>query len=245
LDLTLLDLVGAAGIVLGALSSGLIGLGFPVIAVPLMTLAYGLDTTVVVTTLPTLAIDVVNLWSNREHRAGTAAVSFTLWAMAGAAAGVVVRDDVSEKTLLNVLSIVLALYLVTQIFGRVDLRGAARHPMTEVSAGGLAGLFQATIGVSGPIVGIFFINRTTTRGAFIFSAAVTFTVSGAVRAGGLTMAGAFTASRLAAGVAIAAVALALRALGAHYGSKMQVVLFRRAFTGVLAISLIFLVFKIV
>jgi len=245
LELTLLDLAGGAGIVLGALSSGLVGLGFPVIAVPLMTLAYGLDTTVVVTTLPTLAIDVVNLWSNREHRAGTAAVSFTLWAMVGAAAGVIVRDDVSETTLLIVLTVVLALYLVTQVFGRIDLRGAARHPATEVSAGGLAGLFQATIGVSGPIVGIFFINRTTTREAFIFSAAVAFTVSGAVRAGGLTMAGAFTASRFAAGLAITAVALALRALGAHYGSSMEVGLFRRAFTTILAISLIFLVFKIV
>ena len=245
MELTLLDLAGAAGIVLGALSSGLVGLGFPVIAVPLMTLAYGLDTTVVVTTLPTLAIDVVNLWSNREHRAGTAAVSFTLWAMVGAAAGVVVRDDVSETTLLIVLTVVLALYLVTQVFGRIDLRAAARRPSIEVSAGGLAGLFQATIGVSGPIVGVFFINRTTTREAFIFSAAVAFTVSGAVRAGGLTMAGAFTASRFAASVAIAAVALALRALGAHYGSSMEVRLFRRAFTAILAISLMFLVFKIV
>jgi uncharacterized membrane protein YfcA len=243
-DLTYLEILGAIGILIGALSSGLIGVGFPVIAVPLMAVGYGLDAAVVILTLPTLAIDVVNLWSSREHRLGTSALSFTFWAIVGAAIGIFVREELDERVLMIVLATVLTLYLVTQVFKKIDLRGAARHPVTQVSAGSLAGLFQSTIGVSGPIVGIFYINRTTTREAFIFSAAVTFTVSGAVRATGLTLTGAFTSPRLMAGTIIMVVALGLRALGAYFGSRMDVRGFRRAFTGILAVSLFFLVLKI-
>jgi uncharacterized membrane protein YfcA len=243
-DPSLLDIAGAAGIVLGALSSGVVGLGFPVIAVPLMTLAYGLEATVVVTTLPTIAIDVVNLWANRSHRGETPIVAFTMWAIIGAGVGVVVRDNVAETALIVLLIVVLSLYLVTQM-SRVDLRRAARHPATSVTAGGLAGMFQATIGVSGPVVGIFFINRTSTREAFIYSAAVAFTLSGAVRGIGLTLTGAFTSERLVAGIAIAAVAVTIRGLGALYGSKMDVRAFRHGFTTILVLSLVSLVFKVV
>lgn len=244
MDLSLLDLAGGAGILLGALASGVVGLGFPIVAVPLMTLAYGLETAVVVMTLPTLAIDFVNLCSNRKHREGTAATTFTLWAIVGAAAGVLIRSHLDEKILTILLGIVIALYLATQTFLTIDLKRAAYHPVTQVSAGGLAGLLQSAIGVSGPVVAIFFINRAVSREAFIFSAAVVFTVSGSVRATGLALTGDFTSQRLVAGVLIAVVALAVRTFGAFLGARMEPQGFRRAFIGVLAISLFFLFLKV-
>jgi hypothetical protein len=60
--------VAAAGICVGALSSGAVGLGFPIVVIPALALGYGLETAVVVSALPAFAIDLANLIDTRAER---------------------------------------------------------------------------------------------------------------------------------------------------------------------------------
>lgn len=240
----LLDLIGISGIILGALSSGILGMGFPLVAIPLMTVAYGIETAVVVTTLPALIIDILNLWSNRYHRRETSLMAFSAWGMVGAAFGVMVRRHLDPTFLTGALACMLGLYLGAHLLRRLDLRGAVQNPVVEATAGGISGISHSTIGVSGPIVGIFFLNRAPTRGAFIVSVALTFTLSGTIRAVGLALTGSFTRPRILAGLIITIVVLIPRALGAAYGASMRAERFQQALLGILIISLISLILKI-
>lgn len=215
------------------------GLGFPIVAIPAIAYGYGLDTAVVVSVLPTIAIDVVNLATTRAERHDSSGLKvFAAVGIVGAVFGSLVRTDIDERILTLVLAVTLTLYLLSELMPQVDLRDAAQKPAVGGAAGGLSGLLQATIGVSGPIVGIYFLNRTDTRRQFIFHITAVFVIMGSTRLLMLIVEGAFGAARTAAAFALAGGALVLRTVGFRLGERLPQALFRRIVLSLMTLSLV-------
>lgn len=236
--------VALLGVALGAFSGGVVGLGFPLIAVPAMSLGYGLETAVVVSAIPTLAIDFANLRKTRAERHRSAGIiTFGIAAAITVLLGTLIRGALDERILIIVLASAIALYLISEFLPKMDLRALAQRPVTGAVAGAAAGLLQATVGVSGPIVGMYYLNRTDSRSSFIFHITVVFAAMGLVRSITLATLGAFTVQRLIISVALAAFAVVLRTIGFSLGERIDRDHFRKMVMVVLALSLIPLIAK--
>lgn len=240
----LLGAIAVLGVALGAFSGGVVGMGFPVIAVPAMALGYGLETAVVVSAIPTLAIDFANLRKTRaERHTSTGIITFGVAAATLVLLGTLVRGALDERLLIIILACAIALYLISEFLPTMDLRALARKPGTGAVAGAAAGLLQATVGVSGPIVGMYYLNRTDTRSSFIFHITVVFAVMGLVRSATLVSLGEFTTPRLIISVVIALFAVALRTIGFSLGERIDREHFRKVVMAILALSLVPLLAK--
>ncbi|MPZ68182.1 MAG: TSUP family transporter [Actinobacteria bacterium] len=227
-----------ASLVLGALSSGIVGLGFPIVVIPAMALGFGLEIAVVVSALPALAIDLANLletWNERHDARGL--VPFGAIAAASGAVGALTRSGIDEKILIVVLVIAVGGFVVNEFLPKAmpSRRGGKA---TSVVAPVLGGLLQSTVGISSPVTGTYFLNRTNTRDAFIFHLTSTFVVVGIVRLFLLVAIGSFTYDRWLASIGLIVLGLAGRAIGSRVGRRLDRTHFRRIVVGVLATSLI-------
>lgn len=231
--------IALAGVAVGAFAGGAVGLGFPVVAVPALTLGYGLETAVVVASIPTFAIDLANLHRTRHERPEKRdLVVFGMLAMAGTLIGALVRGSLNERVLVAVLAATLAIYLALEILPRIDLRRLVRAPGVGPIAGSTAGFLQSAVGVSGPVVGMYWLNRTETRTSFIFHITTAFCLMGPVRIVGLAAVGLFTAERLVIGIGLAVVGVALRTVGYNAGERLDRDRFRKAVLLLMAASLV-------
>lgn len=227
------------GVALGAFAGGVVGMGFPVVAVPALAAAYGLETAVVVAAIPTLAIDLVNLHRTRAERMDASGlILFGSIAAVGSIVGTLIRGEVDERVLVGVLAATVLLYLVTEVLPKLDLTALAHRPEVGAIAGLTAGLLQATVAISGPIVGMFFLSRTDSRHAFIFHVTTVFTIMGIVRSVTLAGIGAFSPGRLWAGLGLAVIAVTLRTYGFRLGERLDRNQFRKLVLAVMTLSLV-------
>lgn len=146
-----------AAVALAALVHGALGLGFPLVATPLLTLVTDLRSAILLTLLPTVVINLVSIASDRQWR--TALRQFWLLpttAIIGSWSGtqVILQTDPAPFRLL--LAGVILLYLLvdrwrTQVHRRVFEPTVGLMILTGAVSGLLAGL----VNVLAPILIIF------------------------------------------------------------------------------------------
>lgn len=235
----LLAAAAALGVGVGGFSSGAVGMGFPLMAIPAIALGYGLETAVIVAIFPTMAINILNLRGTFHERHEASGMLLFGTAAAGAAiAGTLLRGSVNERILVGVLTAVIVIYLVTEILPTIDLRSLAHKRSAATTAGAASGALESTVGVSGPLLGVFFLNRTETRHEFIFHVTVVFMAMGIVRVITFASIGAFTVDRLLAGCLIAAFATIFRTVGFAAGDRINREQFRKIVMAIVALSLV-------
>jgi uncharacterized protein len=146
--------------VVAGLVHGIFGLGFPIIATPLLALVTDVKTAILLTLAPNIA---VNVWS--MLRGGNWGASLgrywhvAVWMLAGSVLGtlLLVRLDANPFRLLLALTIVL--YLLSDQIKRLDFSAIRRHPGPSGSVAGLgAGLLGGTVNVGGPLLMIYFLE---------------------------------------------------------------------------------------
>ena len=226
------------GLVVGALSSGAVGLGFPIVMIPALALGFGLETAVIVSAFPALVIDVANLAETRDerHRA-RGLVAFGAIAACGAVVGSLVRSGIDERILSGVLVVAIGAFIVSELFPSTPSPSRTRGGASIV-APVLGGLLQSTVGIASPIMGTYFLNRTETRRAFIFHLTSMFVLIGTVRLVVIVATGDLSYNRTVASLSLAVVGLVGRAVGSRLGGRLDKHRFRRVVVGVLAASLI-------
>jgi uncharacterized membrane protein YfcA len=230
--------VAAAGICVGALSSGAVGLGFPIVVIPALALGYGLETAVVVSALPAFAIDLANLIDTRaERHASRGLVRFGAVSAVAAVVGSLAVSRLNETVLALILAGAIGAFIAIELVPQLQTRGM-RGRSGDVVAPVLGGLLQSTVGISSPVTATYFLNRTTTRASFIFHLTTIFVLVGAVRLVVLAGAGTLGWERLGAGLGLTAAGLAGRSLGARLGRRLDATRFRRAVVWVVAGSLV-------
>lgn len=231
----LVVIVVASG--LGALIKGVTGLGYPIVAVPLIALAAGVEDAVVVVALPNFAANVFLGWEAREGRDEARDLPRILVpGVVGAVVGTLVLVEVPETPLALALALTVVAYVALSIrHAELRISEQTSHRWSPV-AGGLAGLFQGAIGASGPVVATWFHGYRLSPRGYVFTITTVFGVTGLAQIVVLVAQGAFSLDRLL-GAALAGVAVAtMIPLGLHLRSRLGGAGFERAVLAALLLS---------
>jgi uncharacterized membrane protein YfcA len=200
-----LSLVVAASLV-GAFVKSVTGMGYPLIAIPFLTLFMGVEDAVVIVSIPNTA---ANLLLNRGARASRSETRdlpvLAVASVVGAVFGTFLLIEAPEEPLVLGLAATVFVF-VFQRLRSPDLRLAASTTRRWAPvAGSLAGVSQGAVGVSGPIVAMWFHGYRLSKNAYVFSVTTLFFMSGLAQLIVLIAAGEFSADRVvAAGLALVA-----------------------------------------
>ncbi len=168
-----------AAVLVGSLVKSVTGMGFPIIAAPIMSLYTGPATAIAVIAIPNAAQNLGIAWSHRHAHAETEGLSvFCGVGVLGAVAGALTLGVVPEDLTSAVLVVAIAAW-VLQTLRRPDLVvRPEQRSLANPLAGALAGVFQGAAGISGPIVAAWHHGLRLSREAFILSIATAFLLTG-------------------------------------------------------------------
>ena len=213
------------------------GLGYPLIAIPILAPLVGIETAVAVITLPNAAANVLVGWRTRQARSESRDV-FVLTATSalGAVAGTFVLVSVPERPLLIVLAASVLLFVIRSLwFGDIAVPPEIARRASPV-VGGAAGVMQGAVGVSGPIIGSWLYAYRLPREAYVYSLSVLFLVTGAAQIGTLASIGAYDSDRLVAAAVGFGPVLAVLPAGEYLRARLSGTQFDRAVLILLAAS---------
>ncbi len=226
-DLSLIDLMlvstilGMAGFV-----HGVFGLGFPMLATPLLALFMDVQSAVLITLFPTIAVNMLSIyqgggWRNSIGRFWPLALFAAIGSMLGA--NLLVVSDPSPFRL--VLAAIILLYLGLPWMKRLQMGWVDRHLFLSMALFGLtAGVFGGAVNVMVPVLMIFTLELGLARTVMIQTFNLCFLSGKATQVGvfydaGLIDAGLVTA--VVPGMALAVVALLLgRAISSWVDSDL-------------------------
>ncbi len=222
---------------LGAMVKSVAGMGYPVLAVPLIALVLGVEDAVVIVALPNLAANAYLCWESRDtHDQARDLPSLLGFGIVGAVVGTIALVTVPEEPLLVVLALSIAVF-VFNFVRRPDLAitpRAARRFSPVV--GSVAGLLQGAIGVSGPVVATWVHAYRLPPRAFVHTVTLIFGVTGAAQIVVLGVQGQFSAERLLAALAAAVPVAVVTPLGVRLRDRLAGAVFDRVVLAVLLAS---------
>jgi hypothetical protein len=149
----------AVVMLLSGFAHGIIGFGFPIIATPLLALVLDLKTAVLVILVPTVV--VASITTLRGGRLGESIGRYwflPVVLVAGSYLGtrILIVSDTAPFILL--LAAILFTYLNLDRLGRTNVPVLRRYPVVAgLLFGFVAGLFESTVNVSGPVLLIYFL----------------------------------------------------------------------------------------
>lgn len=245
-DLTTIEIVLVVVAVFGgALVKSVTGMGFPLVAIPVMTTFLPTPTAVAIIAIPNLVQNVIlvvehrSAWRQAQHL-----VAFCAAGIPGAILGAFALVTVPEVIVRGALATMLAAYLLTVAFSP-DLRiPPARVRPWSVPVGFFAGVFQGGIGISGPVVGTWHHGLHLARDAFVVSVATVFTLTGAAQVTVLGMRGELD-GRLLVALGLTVVMFAALPIGARLRRRLSVERFRTIVLVLLAASCVSLIVDLV
>jgi uncharacterized membrane protein YfcA len=153
-------LIALVVVTLAGLVHGTFGLGFPMVATPVLALLTDVQTAILLTLAPNVA---VNLWSMlRGGNLGDSVGRFwhiAVWMLLGSALGTLILVAMDPNPFRLLLAAVILLYLTSDRLKRIDWGWIRSYPRASGSgAGFLGGLLGGTVNVGGPALMIYFLE---------------------------------------------------------------------------------------
>ncbi|MBX3314536.1 MAG: sulfite exporter TauE/SafE family protein [Actinobacteria bacterium] len=221
----------------GALVKAVTGLGYPVIAVPLIALVLGVEDAVVLVALPNLAANVYLNVESRDARHETRDLDLLVgFGIVGAIVGTIALTALPDEPLLLALAAMVGIFVVVFLAHpelSIDPRTARRGAPV---VGALQGVAQGAVGVSGPIVATWVHGYRLSPRAYVNQVTFIFGITGFAQVVVLLVQGQFTAHRML-GAAVAGVAVAIATpLGLALRRRLESDLFQRVVLAVLLVS---------
>lgn len=231
-DLLLTVLVFA----LGGLVHGALGLGFPLVATPLLALMTDVRSAMLLILIPSLSMNVASILS--EGRPGRDVVRFwplILWGAVGSLVGtrlLVVSDPGPFKLL---LALVILVYLAVQRLG-VRLGWVRRHPRLGMALfGTLGGFLAGTVNVMLPALVVFVLEFGLPVSSTVQLFNLCFLVGKATQGTVFATSGLFSREIVTTGVVLALTTLAALGLGQLIRRHINEQLYRSLLKGVLLV----------
>lgn len=206
--------VVAAAVFTGALLNALSGFGFALITVPLMALVVGPKDAVVLSAIVGLLSNATLALRSRVDIDRPVAGRLLAGSLLGMPIGVVVLTRIAEDPLKVMIAVAV---LATAALLASGWRLRNPHPSTDVGAGLLSGMFNTSIGISGPPVVILLQGRGMAKAPFRATSVTVFAIAGVVALVLFGIAGRYDRSVLVA----AAVALPALPLGWLVGARVH------------------------
>ena len=223
-------------VVIGAIAKAITGMGLPLIAIPIASLFVDVNDAIVVIAFPNVLANAY--LAGRERTSYPETRDLPVLAIAGvvgAIVGTLLLVNIPEQPLVTAVIVAIIGYVVL-FFAHPELRvGPTRSRRLAPAVGGVAGVFQGAVGISGPIVGSWIHSYRLPRGAHILSVTSLFFITGLaqliVLIGSGELAGRVTATLLACVPVFAAIPI-----GTRLRNSVSVRGFDLAIVGMLMIS---------
>lgn len=223
-------------VVFGAVAKAVTGMGLPLIVIPIGSLFVDVETAVVVIALPNVLANATLAARELDSRPATRDLPVLAVAgVIGAVAGTLLLVNVPDEPLVLALVAAILGYVVL-FFVHPELRvGPATSRRWSPVVGGVAGMFQGAIGISGPVVGSWIHSYRLDRGAHILSVTALFLITGLTQLVVLVAAGELSGRVAATLLACVPVMAAI-----HFGARLRDSVSSRGFdlavVGMLAVS---------
>lgn len=230
-------------VVAGSTVKAVTGMGLPVIVIPVAALFVDLDDAVVTIAFANVLANGVLAVRERRHVADTRDLPVLAGAgIAGAVVGALAFVHLPEEPLVILLVVAIIGYVATALVRPDRATTPDRSRRLSPVVGGVAGMFQGAIGISGPIVGSWIHSYRLPRGAHILSVTSLFFVSGAAQFAVLVSSGEYE-GRVLASLVVCVPVLASIPLGTRLRDRVSSQGFDRAVLGMLTVSAVALVVK--
>jgi uncharacterized membrane protein YfcA len=213
-----------AGMVQGAL-----GLGFPMLATPMIAATTDMRTAVILVLLPCVATTVTNIVMSGRFLPTLRRYWFMpLCMLAGAALGARLFVAYPAFPYALLLAGVILLYLYLDHLGRVEWALVPRHRVASgVGFGLLAGLSEGTANIAAPPLLMYLFSLGVERNAFVQILNLCFTVGKPTQMAILTIEGGVTWTQWAATLPLAALATATTVAGIKKRDRIDAKSYRR------------------
>ncbi len=195
-------LIACTLLLVGSLLKGIIGLGLPMIAIPVLTLMLGLPKALAIVAIPVAAANAWQVWQFRRSRH---AVTFILPFLALGSVGIMIGTwllaSVRPELLEAGLAMIVALYLGQRLrYPDMTLPRKMGRKFAPVIGFG-SGLLHGATGISGPIGITFFHAMRLPRAEFIFCTGTMFLLFSMLQLPMLGYAGILTKDSILIGLA--------------------------------------------
>ena len=231
-----------AALAMGGFLKGAIGLGTPVLAIPVMSAIFDVRTAVVLMVLPNLITNILQFWCHHRRILGQ---GLYLRYAVGAAIGVAVGTVLLVRMSGAALSLAVAAALVAFILLRLtrpdwQLSHSAADKLAA-PMGTLAGLLQGAAGLSAPVMVGYFNAMRLERLVFLPAASAAFLAMGLTQLPMMTAMGLMTPELALVSLFALIPLLALMPVGAWVARRISAQAFDRILLivlGLLALKLI-------
>jgi len=224
-DLLPILLLGAVAF-LAALVGGVVGFGFSLLGIAALTLVLDPKVAIVVFSLAAPALSLLQLHHHWQERAVANRLRVLL---VFAGIGSIVGTSLLVALPSWVLSIALGLFCLFYVGSTLRSGRPPLAPRTERMLGPIvglgAGLFNGSLGASGPVVGSYLHAIGLYKRQFAFAISSVFVLMGVVRATSLAVLGAYTTTTFLLGASL----LVPAAIGQQIGFRVQARLDHRRF----------------
>lgn len=232
----------AAVMVLAAFVHGALGLGFPLIATPLVALVLGMKVAIVLVAPVTLVMTVLSVARGGGWREALARFWFLPLTMGIASyAGTRLLIGADPTPFLLVLALLILVYLGLERVKRGESAFVQRHRLgIGIGVGLLAGLFEATANVAVPPLIIYLMLLGVAPLAMVQTLNFCFSVGKAVQVGTWAVYGNVAAAFWAAAAALTVPAVVALFAGMRLRERIDAPTYRRWLRGALSLMALLL-----
>ena len=172
-------LIVLVAVIIGSIAKSVTGMGLPLIVIPIASLFVDVNDAVVVMALPNVLANAVLAGGERHSYPETRDLPIlAAVGVVGAVAGTLLLVNVSQTPLVIAVVVAIVGYIVL-FFAHPEFRTTpAQSKRLAPIVGGVGGLFQGAVGISGPIVGSWIHSYRLSRSAHILSVTSLFFITG-------------------------------------------------------------------
>ena len=209
-------------ILFAGLVHGTLGLGFPMVATPILATMMDVRSAILITLLPTMAVNIASIVNSRASLAGTRPfMPLVGFALLGSIAGAAVLAVTDPAPFRIVLAALILLYLWSSL--RISKQWLDDNSLMAMAGFGiLAGLAAGTTNVMIAVLIIYFLSLNTARATMVPTLNACFLVGKASQFAVLTIAGLFGISLIIETIPLALAAVIALLLGQRLQSRIQV-----------------------
>jgi hypothetical protein len=232
----------AAIVIVGAITHGAIGFGFPLISTPLVALLIDIKTAVLITVVPNIAVNVVSIVRGGNWRESIGKYwPIAVWVVIGTMIGTHFLLVAPPELLQLLLAAIIVLYLLQHKIRQLDLTWIARHPAVSGAVFGVvAGLFSGAVNVSAPPLVIYFMMLELPPLALTQILNLCFLAGKTIQAATLSLAGPGSLPLLVASLPLTVLAIAALLLGLRLQKRMSPAVYSRILRATLVAFVILL-----
>lgn len=224
---------------------GTLGLGFPMVATPMLAVSFDVRTAILITLLPTVAVNLVSIWHSRESlnevRRFLPLTGFTL---IGSVIGAYILATSDPDPFRLVLASLILLYLWTSHTSQISFRWINNHQLVAMLVFGLlAGISGGVTNVMVAVLIIFFLSLDVQRKTMVPALNSCFLAGKVSQMVVLSVAGLLSLGLVLETIPLAVSAVSALMVGQSLREKIAVDIYRRVLQGLLVILAVVLILQ--